>query len=300
MPAETDSRSPVRQIPTAYRYAVGDILVTAANDGHRVNAVQEGFVRNASLAEVVTALDAGGLPGGRLPITFTPIVIETGSRRILVDTGFGDSGPATAGFLRSNLAAAGITPETIDMVFVTHCHGDHINGLIDAEGRPLYPAAEVVLAEPERAFWTDRTEAARASGGVADNFANVARVFGPLQDRLRTVQWNAEIAPGVTAIDARGHTPGHTALILESAGEKLVFIADVTNHPALFARHPHWSVAFDMDARQSVATRRRILGMIADEGLRMAGYHYPFPATGRLARDGEGFRFLPAQFAMLA
>lgn len=300
MPAQTAQRTPVRQIPTAYRYAVGEILVTAANDGDRVNAVQEGFVRNASLPEVLSALDEGGLPDGRLPITFTPIVIETGGRRILVDTGFGDAGPATTGFLRSNLAAAGITPETIDMVFVTHCHGDHVNGLIDAEGRPIYPAAEVVMAETEWTFWTDRAEAARATGSVADNFANVARVFAPLHDRLRTVPWGTAVAPGVTAIDARGHTPGHTALMLESGGEKLVFVADTTNHPALFARHPHWSVAFDMDAGQAVATRRRLLGMIADEGLRMAGYHYPFPATGRLARDGEGFRFLPAQFAMLA
>ena len=300
MPDDTAERRAVRQIPTAYRYAVGDIIVTAANDGQRVNAVQEGFVRNAGLSEVVAALDAAGLPDGKLPITFTPIVIETGSRRILVDTGFGDSGPSTAGLLRSNLAAAGITPDSIDMVFITHGHGDHINGLIDAEGRPIYPAAEVVLPEAEWAFWTDKTEAARATGVVANNFANMARVFAPLKDRLRTVPWGTAVAPGVTTVDARGHTPGHTALMLESEGEKLLFIADVTNHPALFARHPHWAVAFDMDPEQAVATRRRLLGMIADEGLRMAGYHYPYPATGRMIRDGEGFRFLPAQFAMVS
>lgn len=300
MPDDTAECRAVRQIPTAYRYAVGDIIVTAANDGQRVNAVQEGFVRNAGLPEVVAALDVAGLPDGKLPITFTPIVIETGGRRILVDTGFGDSGPSTAGFLRSNLAAAGITPDTIDMVFITHVHGDHVNGLIDAEGRPIYPAAEVVLPEPEWAFWTDKTEAARATGVVADNFANMARVFAPLKDRLRTVPWGTEVAPGVTTVDARGHTPGHTALMLESDGEKLLFIADVTNHPALFARHPHWAIAFDMDPEQAVATRRRLLGMIADEGLRMAGYHYPYPAAGRMIRDGDGFRFLPAQFAMVS
>lgn len=301
MPADPDAtRRPVRQIPTAYRHAVGEILITAANDGHRAVPLQASFVRNADLDAVVAALDEAGYPGGVLPITFTPIVIETAGRRILVDTGFGESAPETAGFLRDNLAAAGITPDSIDMVFITHCHGDHINGLIGRAGNPLYPAAEIVMAEPEWHFWSDRAEASRAAGGVADNFANVERVFAPLRDRLRTVPWDTEIAPGVTTLDARGHTPGHTALMIASRGERMLFIADTTNHPALFARNPHWSAAFDMDAEQAVATRRRLLGMIADEGLRFAGYHYPFPATGTLRREGEGFRFRPTQFAMLA
>jgi glyoxylase-like metal-dependent hydrolase (beta-lactamase superfamily II) len=108
--------------------------------------------------------------------------------------------------------------------------------------------------------------------------------------------WDREIRPGLTALPAPGHTPGHTVFLLQSGEARLLHMSDVTNHPALFVRHPDWSAVFDIDADQARATRRRLLDRAADERLQVAFYHAPFPATGHVARAGDGYAFVPVQW----
>lgn len=283
-------------MPSAYRYAIGDITVIAATDGFNPLALQDGFVRNAALADVQAALEAAFLPKDTLNIPFTPMVLRTGSETVLIDTGLADNGPPTAGQLRANMAAAGIDPGAVTKVVISHFHGDHIMGLRDKSGALLYPNAEIMVPEPEWAYWTDDGERSRASERLQGNFALVQKIFGDMGDRLSRYRWGDEVAGGITAVDARGHTPGHTAFVIASGNDRLMMISDVTNHPALFVRNPDWSAVFDMDADQARATRHRVLDMAAAERLQIAGYHFPFPATGHIAREGNGYRLVPVQW----
>jgi glyoxylase-like metal-dependent hydrolase (beta-lactamase superfamily II) len=280
------------QVPGIYRYGLGRFTVTAATDGMNVRELDAGFVRNAEFADVQQALRDAFLPTDKLYVPFNPIFINTGSERVLIDTGFADNGPPTAG----QLAAAGISREDVTKVVISHFHGDHIGGLRAKDGTPLFPNAEVLVPEAEWRFWTDENNETAAPEAAKPHFQHVRRVFGPIANEVRRFEWDDEVLPGVTALAAPGHTPGHTAFRIESDGATMLWLADVTNHPALFVRNPDWSAVFDMDADQARQTRRRMLELAAAEGALVASYHYPFPAVGHIARDGSGYRLVPAQW----
>ena len=288
------------QLAAAYRYKVGDILVTAVHEGMNAMPLKEGFVRNAPFTDVQAAMAEDFQPTDTLNITFTPLVIQTGSETVVLDTGFADNGPPTAGFMQHNMRAAGIAPEDVTKVVISHFHGDHIAGLTRKDGSLSFPNAEVLVPEEEWTFWTDEAKKAAAPDAMKANFDLVANKFDAVRERLVHYAWGKEVATGVTALDAKGHTPGHTAYMFASGNDQMVFIADVTNHPALFVRHPDWSPAFDIDAEGAIATRRRILDMICADRLRYAGYHIPFPAVGHIEKDGNGYRHVPAQWMPLA
>lgn len=284
------------QVPGIYRYRVGRFAMTAATDGMNVRELDAGFVRNADFADVQQALTDAFLPTDKLYVPFNPLLIDTGAERVLIDSGFADNGPPTAGQLAGNLAAAGAPPETVTKVVISHFHGDHIAGLRAKDGTPVYPNAEVLVPEPEWRFWTDEKNEAAAPEAAKPHFQHVRRVFGPIANEVRRFGWDDEVLPGITALAAHGHTPGHTIFRIESDGAQMLWLADVTNHPALFVRNPDWSAVFDMDADQARQTRRRVLDMAADDRCLVASYHYPFPSLGHIARDGNGFRLVPAQW----
>jgi glyoxylase-like metal-dependent hydrolase (beta-lactamase superfamily II) len=127
-------------------------------------------------------------------------------------------------------------------------------------------------------------------------FQGVRRVFGPMAKDVKQVEWGKEVVPGVTAIDASGHTPGHTAFVFQSGGRSLTHVVDLTNHPRLFVRHPDWSAIFDQDADKARATRRKFLDMAATERTQLSFYHAPFPATGHIRKEGDGYEFVPVQW----
>ena len=138
---------------------------------------------------------------------------------------------------------------------------------------------------------------ARAPDAAKPGFQNVRRVFGPVAKDVTRFAWDKEVAPGVVAVRADGHTPGHTAFAVTSGGGRLMVMSDTTNHPALFVRNPDWSAVFDMDADRARATRRRLLDTAASERMQVAFYHAPFPATGYIERAGNGYRLEPVQWS---
>lgn len=213
---------------------------------------------------------------------------------MLIDAGNGEMGAPGTGRLLANLAAAGYAPEQVDLVVISHFHGDHINGLRGKDGSATFANAEVTVPEAEWAFWMDDARMQAAPEASRPAFAAVRRVFGPMADTVATYAGEKELAPGITALPAPGHTPGHTAFVLASGAERLLVWSDTTNKPELFVRNPGWHAVFDLDPEQAEATRRRLLEMAASERMQVAGYHFPFPATGFIARDGEGYRFVPA------
>ena len=283
------------QAPGFYRYKVGDITVTAINDGFFARPL-EGFVRNAELSAVQAAMSAAFLPTNALPIPFNTLVVETGGRLVLLDTGNGNTGAPTSGTWMANFRAAGFDPAKVDSVVISHFHGDHINGVRLRDGTAVFPNAEIQAPAPEWAFWMSDERMNAAPEAMRGAFQNCRRVFGPVAANVKRFEPGTEVAPGVTSMAAYGHTPGHCVFVIASGNARLTYMADVTNHPALFVRNPDWAAVFDMDADVARATRHRMLDMAASEKTRVHFYHAPFPSNGYIAKDGNGFALVPAQW----
>ncbi|SEG18640.1 MBL fold metallo-hydrolase [Bosea lathyri] len=286
----------VNQAPGFYRYKVGDITLTAINDGFAKRPL-EGFVKNAELADVKKAMDGAFLPADALNITFTTLAIQHGGKLTLIDTGNGDSGAPTSGSWMNNFKAAGFDPKDVSTVVFSHFHGDHINGFRTKDGNAVFANAEVMVPAPEWAFWMDDAKMGAAPEAMKGAFAGVRRVFAPIAKDVKQFEAGKEILPGITAIAAPGHTPGHTVFALSSGNGKMMIMSDTTNHPALFVRNPDWSAVFDMDGPQAVTTRRKLLDMVSADKMQVAFYHAPFPATGHIAKDGKGFEMVPVQWS---
>ncbi|SDB57629.1 MBL fold metallo-hydrolase [Belnapia rosea] len=280
-----------QQAPGYFRFRLGEFTVTTVFDGYNRRPVQ-GLVRNAPLPEVQAVLAESFLPAETYDGPYTVTFLDTGRHLIAFDAGTGGQMAATAGLLPANMAAAGIDPARVELVVLTHCHQDHIHGLVTREGAAFFPTAELALAEPEWAWWTDPGNESRSPEGQRVNFANVARRFAPYQGRIRRFAPDAEVVPGIHAIPAHGHTPGHSLFHLASGREELMLLADTTHRPELFARRPGLHALFDFDPVAAETTRRRVLDRVATDRIKVIGYHFPFPATGHIGRDGDGYRYI--------
>ncbi|MDP2800558.1 MAG: MBL fold metallo-hydrolase [Phreatobacter sp.] len=295
VPLFAQAAAAAAQAPGFYKYKVGDITVTAINDGFFARPI-EGFVRNAELPAVQAALGAAFLPTNAVPIPFNTLVVESGGRLVLLDTGNGNTGAPTSGTWMANFRAAGFDPANVNAVVISHFHGDHINGLRLRDGTAVFPNAEISVPAPEWAFWMSDERMNAAPEAMRGGFQNARRVFSPIAANVKRYEPGAEVAPGITSVAAFGHSPGHTVFVVASGTAKLIYMADTSNHPALFVRNPDWSAVFDMDADAARATRRRLLDMAASEKSRVHFYHAPFPANGFIAKDGNGFQLVPAQW----
>ncbi len=282
--------------PSFFRYRVGDMQVTAIHDGLAFRGI-ENFVPNAPPGALEKAMADAFLPADKLPISFTTLVVNTGSKLVLIDTGNGDMGAPTSGTWLANFKAAGFEPSQVDTVIISHFHGDHINGLRMKDGTARFPNAQVTVPETEWAYWTNEANMGQAPEIQRGNFPNVKRVFGPMGKDVATYKWGQEVVPGITAIEAPGHTPGHTAYAIVSGSAKLMVLSDTTNHTSIFARNPDWSAVFDLDGPMARATRRRMLDLAATEKMQVSFYHAPFPATGHIIREGQGFALVPVMWS---
>jgi len=281
-----------------HRYKLGDIAVTVLSDGFRM-ASPDTYLANASKDDLVATLAAAGLPTDHMRNTYAPIMLETGGKRVLIDTGNGEAALAQSkgerGRLQDNLAAAGIGRDTIDVVVISHFHADHVNGLLDAESKPAFPKAEIKVPDAEWTFWMDDGEMSRApKGRMTELFHNNRRVFDALGRKVTRYAWNAEVAPGVTAVGTPGHSIGHTSFVVSSSGKQVFVQGDVNNHAIVFSRNPDWHGWFDQDPVQAAATRRRVYDMLVADRMPVQAYHHPFPGLGRVEKDGNGYRVVPA------
>jgi glyoxylase-like metal-dependent hydrolase (beta-lactamase superfamily II) len=288
--------APVTQAPGFYRYKIGDITVTAINDGFARRPL-EGFIRNAELADVKKAMAQSFLPDDALNISFTTLAIQNGGKLTLIDTGNGDSGAPTSGRWMANFKAAGFDPKDVSTIAFSHFHGDHINGFRLKDGTAVFPNAEVMVPAAEWAFWMDDARMNAAPEAMKGAFANVRRAFAPVAKDVKQFEAGKEILPGITSVAAYGHTPGHTTFTLASGGKSLMVMSDTSNHPALFVKNPDWSAIFDQDPDMARATRRKLLDMVSADKMQVAFYHAPFPATGYIAKSGTGFEMVPVQWS---
>lgn len=291
----TNLGTPVLPNPGFRRVKLGQVEVIALLDGVTRRPLGEEFVANAPLAEVRALLASQGLPTDQVDVPYTPFLVVAGQRRILMDTGLGDWGGPTTGKLLENLRAAGFGADDIDTVLISHYHGDHINGLRNRAGDYVFKNAKVMVPAGEHAFWMDEARAAQATAGrMKGLFDNARRTFASMPtSMLQIFEPGAEVLPGITSVAAYGHTPGMAMFDTRSEGESFIFLADLTNIPSLFARNPDWAVAFDMDAEAARQTRRMALERIVAKNAMVGGFHFPFPAVGRMKAVGTGYAFEP-------
>ena len=263
------------------RFALGGFEVTTLLAGTRtVEAPQGIFGMNVDADTFGSVSAANFLPTDRAQFFFTPTLVNTGAELVLFDTGLDAAG------ITAPLAAAGITPDQVDVVVITHMHGDHIGGLMGEAG-PTFPNARYVTGAVENNFWA----AAADSGYDAQ--------VRPLLEKVAFVDDGGSVAGGITAMAAFGHSPGHMAYRLESNGAQLMIAADTANHYVWSLAYPDWEVKFDADKAAAAATRRALFGMLAADRVPFIGYHMPFPGMGFVEAREDGFRYVPASYQMM-
>ncbi|RED12835.1 putative metallo-hydrolase [Pontivivens insulae] len=268
------------------RVKIGDFEVTTLLDA--VRAVPDPhniFGTDQDPADVAALLEANNLPTGQAEFTFSPTLVNTGSELILFDTGNGPQEGGTSGLV-TQMEAAGYSADQVDTVVLTHMHPDHIGGMTDAAGAATFSNAAYVTGATEYNMWSQ-----------AGNDLFNAKV-APFAEQMRMIEPGDSVASGVEAVAAFGHTPGHMAYHIESAGQRLMLIADAANHFVLSMERPDWEVRFDQDKAAAAQTRKDLLGMIAADGIPFVGYHMPFPAIGYLEAAGDGFEYTPETYQL--
>ncbi|MEX1234256.1 MAG: MBL fold metallo-hydrolase [Roseovarius sp.] len=219
------------------------------------------------------------LPIDAAQFFFTPTLVNTGDELVLFDTGLNPEGITAA------LEAAGYTPDQVDIVVLTHMHGDHIGGL-SGEAGTTFANARYIAGATEFDHWS-----------AAGNEGFDAKVR-PLAEQTAMIAPGEDAASGITAVEAFGHTPGHMAYRIESEGKSLLIAADFANHPVFSLEQPDWEVKFDMDKAAAAQTRRKLLDMLVAERMPFIGYHMPFPAMGFVEARGDGYGYVPESYQL--
>jgi glyoxylase-like metal-dependent hydrolase (beta-lactamase superfamily II) len=253
--------------------ALFDGTITVANDGRT-------FGVGRSPAEVAAVLKTNGLPQDQLELGIQPLLVRSGARILLFDTGAGDASFARGGALQTSLRAAGVTPAQVTDIFISHAHPDHVGGLLGPRGGLNFPNAAVHLSAPEWAAMRDNKDQSVLAAAIAPKVVT----FIP----------GAAVLPGlVMAVPVNGHTPGHSAYEVASGRDRLLYIGDSAHHSVISAQKPDWTVEFDGDAPTAQASRRALLRRAADENLRLYAVHFPYPGLGRVKAQGDGFVWVP-------
>ena len=281
--------------PEVYRFKLGDFEITTIRDGAiQLDGPHPIFGNNQAPEDVQAYAQENFLPPDKMEISFTPVMVNTGNELVMFDSGNGAGRRPNAGKLASMLGAAGYSADQVDTVVLTHFHPDHIGGLME-EGNSLFPNARYVIPEAEYAFWTSPDRMGTKAEGVAKlTEANVV----PHAEKATFIKDGADVATGITAVGTPGHTPGHTAYLIESGGKPFLLWGDVTNHYVISLQKPDWHVVFDTDKDMAAQTRKKVLDMVSTDRIPATGYHMPFPAVGYVEKSGDGYRWIPASYQL--
>jgi glyoxylase-like metal-dependent hydrolase (beta-lactamase superfamily II) len=279
----------------SYEFQVGSMRCAVLSDGYYAYPT-DWFFPNADPVRLAEALDRRRLPHHAVITPYSCLLVETGSRVVLIDTGVGPSA-RTGGALLARLEMRGVRPRDVDTVILTHAHPDHVGGAITGGGRPVFSQARHILSEYEWSFWTrprPDLDALRVPHDVRDSFAPGAkRCIETLRFQIETVDGEQEVVPGVRVIPAPGHTPGHLAVLVESEGQRLLNLGDAAVHP-LHLEFPDLQNGFDQSPADAAATRRELLDRAVSERMRLMAVHFPLPSVGGIAvRPAGGWEWSP-------
>jgi glyoxylase-like metal-dependent hydrolase (beta-lactamase superfamily II) len=287
------------QVPGYYRHMLGSYEVTALFDG--VIELDAKLLKNTTPAQVQTLL-ARMFRVNPTQTAVNAYLINTGNQLVLVDTGAAAAFGPSLGKIMDNLKAAGYAPEQIDHVLITHLHGDHVNGLIDAQGNAVFANATVHVAAKETAFWLNAGIMAKAPKDAQGFFKMAQAAVAPYQaaGKLKTFEGDAELLPGIKPVALYGHTPGHSGYAVASQGKSLLIWGDIVHNAAVQFANPKVTIEFDTDQKAAQATRARLLAQTAKDKTLVAGMHLAFPGIGHVRAEGAGkYEWVPIDFAPL-
>lgn len=292
-PAPSFAKAPMlnTQAPSFYRFKLGDLEATVVSDGPLPIGPASRVFRGPPPNELDKLITEHFLPTDNVVLDQNALVINTGERLVLFDTGMlSVKRPnAATGRLPASLQQASIDPKDIDAVVLTHPHIDHCGGMVTEDGARVFPNAQVYMQQIDLDFWMDD----KRLGTPAEGSALTARKnLPPYRDRIVFIKDGQEILPGIHAIHTPGHTVGHTTYVISSGGKSIAFIGDIAHHVILFEK-PRIEVTFDTDPKQGAETRVKLFERLTAERIPILVYHMPWPGIGQLAKQGEGFRYVP-------
>lgn len=285
--------------PRHVRFKLGTFEITMISDSDTfIDGPWPLIGKNAEKAAVDALMRENLLPAHRYQPGFTPMVVNTGSKLILFDTGNGERGFVArpdGGWLAAQLEPAGFKPDQFDVVVLSHGHPDHIGGLMEA-GAPLFPNAQIVIGSAEYDFWSsDKPQ------GDLKSFAQLFKDYVvPLAERIKFIQPGDQLAPGIEAIESFGHTPGHLSFEIDGGkGQRMVFLGDCAHHHVASLARPDWHCVFDVDPEKGAQTRARMFDRLANDKVAVSAYHMPFPSIGYIERIGpKSYRWLPHSYQL--
>lgn len=284
--------------PTHYRVKLGNFEVTTISDAAAfIDGPWPVIGSNAEQTDVDQVMRDNLLPTNKYRPGFSPMVVNTGKELVLFDTGNGERGfvPRPAGgWLAAQLGPAGFKPEQIDVVVLSHGHPDHIGGVME-QRRPLFPNARYVTGAIDYDFWSGDKPT-----GDLQPFAALFRDYVvPFAEQTTMLKPGDEVVPGIRAVEAFGHTPGHLAFNIESGGKRLVFWGDCAHHQVASLARPDWHCVFDVDQAQGAKTRARMFDRVATDRVAVSAFHMPFPSLGYVERRKEGgYRWIPHSYQL--
>lgn len=284
------------QAPGYYRMMLGDFEITALSDG-TVDLPMDKLLAGGKPGQVAKAFDKVSL---KPPIetSVNAYLVNTGPKLVLIDTGAAGLFGPTLGKLLANLKAAGYTPDQVDEIYITHLHPDHVGGLL-AEGKAAFPNAIVRMDKHDADFWLSADELAKAPADAKGFFQGAQASVKPYQEagRIKPFDGPTELVPGIQAMAAPGHTPGHTFYAVESKGQKLVFWGDIAHAAAVQLPDPDVTIAFDSDSKSAAPARKKAFADAARNGYWVAIAHFAFPGIGHLRAEGKGYVWVPANYS---
>jgi len=289
------ARAPMRnmQAPAYYRFKIGAFEATVLSDGPlSFGAPSDDIFPGMSKADMTQVLNDNFLPTDDLELEQNTLLINTGDRLVLFDTGDGGSKMfgAKSGRQLANLWAAGIETKEIDAVVLTHAHGDHCWGLMSAAGTANFPKAQIYMAQADFDFWTDESN---AKGDLMKAMIEATRrQLLSNRDRIVFVKDGEEFLPGIQAMAAPGHTVGHTVYAITSDGRTLLNSGDIAHHAVISTQTPRFAFIFDTDGAQAVASRLKVFDMLASQRMPLVSYHFPWPGLGYIAKQDDAYRYV--------
>jgi len=283
------------QAPGFYRMMLGDFEVTALFDG-TLDLEPKKLLTNTTQAQVGKLLDRG-FEKDAVPTSVNGYLINTGSKLVLVDTGAGGLFGPTLGNLQANLKAAGYQPDQVDDVLITHMHGDHVGGLVQ-DGKLVFPNATIHAGQEDADFWLNKANLEKASAEMKGFFQGAMASLNPYVEagKFKGMKGGTELAPGIKAVPAHGHTPGHNIYVVESKGQKLVLWGDLMHVAAVQFAQPQITISFDVDSRPAAAERKKAYADAAKGRYLVGSAHLPFPGLGHVRAEGKGYAWVPVDY----
>ncbi|MCX5691329.1 MAG: MBL fold metallo-hydrolase [Planctomycetota bacterium] len=299
IPADVPGSPNGQQGAGYYRFQIGSIEAVALHDGSsKLTPIQPAIASEATADELNSVLREYHHSTDAANIEFNTLVLKIGAETVLIDTGNGGDGAGVA----ANLAAAGIKPESITAVIISHAHPDHIFGLVNANDSLAFPNAKVFMSKIEHDFWTADT-IKLGDTAIPDEWrkawiSRVPAVIKAVKPKLNLVAGGDALMDALEPIHTPGHTPGHLSVAIRSGKDQLMAMGDLSHNSVVMFAKPTWTIGFDVSKKDAIATRLKMFDRMAADRMRVFGYHMPWPGLGHIRRVGvDSYQWLLESWA---